>query len=324
MSCYHPKIICSYERRGKRKTIIFEPEGKWNPLMVKPEDNEAGFYTVPCGKCLGCRLDYSRQWADRMMMQLETSKKGLFLTLTYDQDHVPVAFDENDNPIGLTLNKKDFQDFLKRLRRNFDGKDGHPGPYEIKHYTAGEYGSNTLRPHGHSIIFGIGLEEIKDRVSMGCNNLHQEFFKSDFLDSVWSYGHVLFSDVSYSTCAYVARYVTKKALADVTMAKLGVEEEFSMMSRRPGIGKQYLEEHPDCFDYVNIKLKDGRSAAIPKYFVNQLDTDKRSDIMAIRKQLADDGILYRLQESSISFLEQNAVNERRTIAQTKILSRNLE
>lgn len=328
MSCYYPRFIWNIgvDEEGKKHPMIFWPkDGKHVKFDYAFEkDRNPDLTMIPCGKCLGCRLDYSRQWADRMMLQLETSKTGMFITMTYDNDHVPVAFDENDIPIGLTLNKKDFQDFFKRLRREFDGKDGHPGPYLLKYYAAGEYGSTTFRPHGHCIIFGIGLDQIPDLVSMGCNNLHQEFFKSDFLSSVWSNGSVLVSDVSYQTCAYVARYVTKKAFADVTMKKLGVEEEFSLMSRRPGIGKEYLEQHPDCFDYVNIKLRDGRSASIPRYFMNQLDDERKRDIMTVRKQLADDSTLYRLQESSLSFLEQKSVEERRTIASTKVLKRSLE
>ena len=44
---------------------------------------------IPCGKCEGCRIARSRDWANRCMMELEYHDSAYFLTLTYDEEHVP-------------------------------------------------------------------------------------------------------------------------------------------------------------------------------------------------------------------------------------------
>lgn len=105
MSCYHPLIGIpqpsgTYKIVSSKDSEFFDWTRKQNPDSI----------LIPCGRCLGCRLDYSRSWADRMMLELETSGSAVFLTLTYDQDHVPVAMcDDDDLPLYYTLWKKTYR-----------------------------------------------------------------------------------------------------------------------------------------------------------------------------------------------------------------------
>ena len=150
MSCYHPMI-------GK-PTGEFWPSGKkkysfthGDPMIAR--EIWPGCIVVPCGHCIGCRLDYSRRWADRQMLELATAKKGLFVTLTYDQDHVPINGDpDTGEAFGYSLDKKDLQDFMKRLRRKFDGTGEKP-MVQIRFFASGEYGPTTRRPHYHCTLF---------------------------------------------------------------------------------------------------------------------------------------------------------------------------
>ena len=211
MSCYHPLVGLwkgEYTAVGKKKYVI---EGNLDPMDCPPLYEKI---VVPCGHCIGCRLDYSRSWADRMMLELDTAKCGIFATLTYDNEHVHWSqFDEEGNPTETTLDKRDFQLFMKRLRKAFDGKSDLPYR-KIRFYAAGEYGSNTHRAHMHCILFGLSLSDLPDIRERGVNELGQKFYISDRFNSIWNNGFTLLSDVSWKTCAYVARYVTKKLNGD--------------------------------------------------------------------------------------------------------------
>ena len=154
---------------------------------------------VPCGQCLGCRLDYSRMWAVRCYHESQLHDKNMFITLTYDDEHVPWSAVTGEQ----TLVKKDLQLFWKRLRKHFD-KLG----IKIRYYGAGEYGDYTNRPHYHAIVFGCDMD---DKQLYKLSELGFPYYVSDTLDKIWEKGQCLVADVSVDTCAYVARYVVKES-----------------------------------------------------------------------------------------------------------------
>lgn len=297
-----------------------------DPVFAREKDPRC--VVVPCGHCIGCRLDYSRSWADRMMLELETAKKAIFVTLTYDNDHVPVLQDDETGEfVGLTLNKRDAQLFMKNLRRDYDGKDGHSFA-KIRYYLSGEYGDTTYRPHMHAIIFGLGLEDFPLKVPHGKNELGQQYFDIPELRACWPNGFVLASDVSWETCAYVSRYVMKKALKDgLSPCELGLEKEFVLMSRRPGLGREYLDQHPDCLDQQTINIstpKGGRKLSIPKYYIKQLeltDPEKFAKMKEVRKNMAIDSMLQKLDGTSLSILEQLEQEEDKKLRSIQALKR---
>lgn len=115
------------------------------------------FVEIPCGQCIECRLQRSRRWADRCMLELGYHESSYFLTLTYDNDHIPknplIDYDTGEiYAENATLVKKDLQDFMKRLRRAYEYK-GYDN--KLRFFACGEYGSQTLRPHFHIIVFLI-------------------------------------------------------------------------------------------------------------------------------------------------------------------------
>ena len=77
------------------------------------------FVEIPCGKCVDCRLQYSRQWADRCMYELQYYNKEecWFLTITYDDDNI---MDIGSDLFSGTLLKSDLSSFMKNLRRQSD------------------------------------------------------------------------------------------------------------------------------------------------------------------------------------------------------------
>lgn len=321
MSCYHPLLGIwrgEYTSTGAKKYHI---EGNLDPNDC-PHLLE--HVVIPCGKCIGCRLDYSRSWADRMMLELETAKKGLFVTLTYDNEHLPVCqYDEDGFPLYGSLQKRDCQLWMKVLRKRFEG-------VRIRFYLAGEYGENTLRPHYHAILFGIGLCDLPDLVPHGTNELGDKYFISPMLSETWDRGFVLVSDVSWKTCAYVARYVTKKLNGpwSIDYAIRNCIPEFSLMSRKPGIGRLYLEEHPDCLDYENINIstaESGLKIRIPKYYLRQIkltDPERYDKMIKQRQEFAEDSMVLKLQNTGLGYLDYLELQEQNKLDAIKVLKRN--
>ena len=345
MSCYHPLIGIDTGERTESGKVKYWIRSREQSADFQKEIDLNEHILIPCGKCIGCRLDYSRSWADRMMLELETAKKGLFITLTYNNetlldiggDHAYFTFFSEDGlPENATVRKRDWQLFMKRLRKEFDGNHGRDFR-KIRFFSAGEYGDHTHRPHMHAILFGIGLDDFPDIVSHGQNELGQIYYISPSFSDLWPFGFSLISDVSWKTCAYVARYVVKKQKGwnAIEYAEKNIEPPFALMSRKPGLGREYLEAHPDCLDFENINLSTPEGALkirIPKYYYKQLISDSKKNtlldperydkIMADRKKYAEDSMILQLQKTGLSFLDYLEVKEERKLHQIKALQRN--
>ena len=212
---------------------------------------------IPCGKCIGCKLDYAREWSARIVMEsLDYPDRSLFVTLTYDDDHLPCYIEDSKQLYhgvdlakrygvirGATLFKKDVQDWLKRLRftvfYNYDECNRLP----IRYYLAGEYGSKGHRPHYHVCLFGLP----NDLVQEGVSKLGDPLFQSQLINETWSQGFTVVGRLNASTASYTARYTLKKAQGqdDSYNDALGIEREFVCMSRRPGIGLNFYNKNKD-------------------------------------------------------------------------------
>ena len=290
MTCYHPLkgfIVGKNNNTGKNiiKVTPYDVKALWKRTpddtfhrIYDDENTNSGIYyknyvEVPCGHCVGCRLKRSRDWANRCMLELPYHESSYFVTLTYNNDNLPfhTELDDYGNYINVsTLVKKDLQDFLKRLRKNY--KYGN----HLKYYACGEYGDNTSRSHYHLIIFGLKLDDLKFYKSsrMGFN-----YYTSEFLNKVWNKGFVVVANVSWETCAYVSRYVMKKKLGKESAFydEYDIEPEFTCMSLKPAIGYEYFKEHKDKIyetDSISISTsKGGLTTKPPKYFdnLNQFD-----------------------------------------------------
>lgn len=284
---------------GKR-ILSIRPHG----TKVDPSDCKE-VIPIPCGRCIGCRLDRSRQWADRCMLELMYHEQACFVTLTYDDFHIPRRF-YGDPRCGnvlpcFTLCIRDLQLFFKRLRKRFPSA-------VIRYFGCGEYGPRTLRPHYHIILFGIDFD---DKVEIGKSKTGQVMYSSETLDSIWSFpprnalgesyspnkskaGIATVQPVTWETCAYTARYVQKKLYGYESKfyEEHNIDPPFSVMSRRPGIGRRYLDDHPDLFEYDNINIataEGGKKIYPPKYFTKCLEIsepEKAEALKNVKKQLA--------------------------------------
>lgn len=289
---------------------------------------------IPCGKCVGCRLKYSRDWANRMMLELEYHDSAYFVTLTYNDAHVPRSY-FGDPATGealpsLTLCKRDIQLFMKRLRAAHREDN-------IRFYMVGEYGPTTYRPHYHGILFGLHLEDLTPD---GFNEMHQQYYRSPSLEAVWSVrennyaepqplGFVGVGEVTWETCAYCARYITGKLFGPeaVFYETFNIEPPFTLMSRKPGIAKQWFDDHPGIYDYefINLKTpKGGLKFRPPRYYDKLFDIeypDQMAEIKETRKKMALLQKETKMKLSSLSYLEQLSLDERAKLAKIKALRR---
>ena len=220
---------------------------------------------IPCGQCAECRAQYARNWANRLLLELQYHDSAYFVTLTYDDANVPRSTSKVGVP-HLTLDKRDCQLFFKRLRKAFP--DDH-----IRYFLAGEYGDQTHRPHYHAIVFGLHLDDL---VLVGRNEFNQPYFDSASLTNVWQKGYITVATVSWESCCYVARYCMKKLKGDMRFfyEDVNIVPPFVLMSRKPGLGYQWFLDHPDFTDHskINVATPNGRRTfRPPRYFEKKLE-----------------------------------------------------
>lgn len=288
--------ICSYDvdhvefRDNKVIACNFKERSLFASAVVRD------FIEIPCGKCIGCRLRHAAEWADRCMLEMRYHKSSYFVTLTYDDEHLPVRqyLLEDTGEVGDigTLVKRDFQLFMKSLRKAYVKKAFENG-YEtdkLRFFASGEYGDESYRPHYHAIIFGLELDDLTFyKTSTDENGQVLMYYNSPWLSGIWKKGHVVVAKACWETCAYVAKYIMKKQSgknADI-YKELNHEPPFVLMSRKPGIGRDFYDESGYRFfeeDYVSIGTADGsRRIYVPKYF-QRLEAEKDEAFMQSWKE----------------------------------------
>ena len=214
---------------------------------------------IPCQHCWACKLNYSAQWASRIMVECSKNDHNYFITFTYDDINLPIPestrygdeiFD-NDGTWTGSLYPDDITKFVNSLRKYFERK-GHTG---IKYFYAGEYGETTGRPHYHMILMNCPLD-INQFYDCHIDEHYKTHWKSHEIEKYWDKGMIDIGEVEFASAAYVARYCMKK-ITDNTDKRIywenGKHPEFVRMSRRPGIGSDYFEEHYEAI-YKNDEM----------------------------------------------------------------------
>ena len=257
MACYNP--IVGYQSRtlnpsGKR-SIVFNPRDGFSDMRVE----------LPCGQCIGCRLERSRQWAIRCVHEAQLHKENSFITLTFSDEYL--------DPVG-SLRKEDFQKFMKRLRRALDGK--------VRYFHCGEYGDITMRPHHHAILFGYQFPDLELwRIQ---NKL--PIYRSKMLEELWPFGYSAIGDVTFESCAYVARYCVKKVTGKNAEAYYGERiPPYNTMSRRPGIGADwYARYEGDVYPDDICVIRKDVICKPPKYYDSLHELTKPKEHASVKRR----------------------------------------
>jgi len=230
--------------------------------------------TVPCGKCIGCRLERSRQWAVRIVHETKMHEQNCFITLTYEDKKLPPH---------LNLVKSDVQKFIKRLRKSIE-------PKKISYFAVGEYGSKTERPHYHIIIFG---HDFDDKKFYKNNEQGDSLFVSKTLEKLWGCGFSPIGSVTFESAAYCARYCVEKLdgeLGAQAYEKRGRIAPFMHCSTKPAIGKRWLEKYfSDVYPHDEV-ISNKRPAKPPRYYdkiLGDLDSDLFIELSRKRRKTAE-------------------------------------
>ncbi|AXH77572.1 MAG: replication initiator protein [Microviridae sp.] len=178
------------------------------PFTIKKDTGEETM--IPCGNCNYCLMDKRVDWTFRIQQEMKVAKSAFFLTLTYDEQNVPLDDDGNGH-----LSKVDIQKFMRRLRKQNKKIDRNS---VIRYYTIGEYGGETLRPHYHSIMFNCDISVMQH------------------LNKIWNKGFVKIGSVTEASIHYVTGYCMTKNDTPKYLTK-----PFALISKRSGgLGKNYL------------------------------------------------------------------------------------
>ena len=267
--------------------------------------------SLPCGQCVGCRLERSRQWAARCMHEASLYDQNCFITLTYDDAHLPEDY---------SLRYSDFQGFMKRLRSRFFSS-------KIRFYMCGEYGEDFGRPHYHAILFNFDFADKLYFKRVGESKL----YTSAALSELWPFGHSLIGSATFESAAYVARYCLKKVTGkdaerhyravDPDTGETWVRTpEFNKMSLRPGIGGTWFEKYwKDVYPRGELIVR-GHASVPPRYY----------DKLFKRIDDADDlaRIAYKREQRGKAHFEDNsadrlAVKEQVALARVSLKHRSL-
>ncbi len=267
--------------------------------------------SVPCGQCIGCRLERSRQWAVRCMHEAQMYDANAFITLTYSEANLPVQG---------SLVKWHFQTFMKRLRSRLVGT-------RVRYFHCGEYGDQFDRPHYHACIFGY---DFPDKIFWKESN-GERLYRSEFLSDVWDRGFCSIGELNFLSAAYVARYCIKKVngtTAEDHYVRLDertgelhiVEPEYATMSTNPGIGADWFDHFQgDIFPRDEVICR-GHPAKVPRYYDVLYERKDPLDFVRVKRER----VLSALSRSADSTPERLADRQKVKLVQIGNLKRGFE
>lgn len=192
----------------------------------------------PCGHCVNCMARSRQEWVFRLRMEYKECNFGLFVTLTYDDEKLPLD----------GVSKRDIQLFLKRLRKNFNSK-------VLRYFIVSEYGDHTHRAHYHGLLF------------FKCDRTNDIY---DTIEKSWQNGFVQFGEIEEGSIVYCTKYCLKKN--DVPR---GCNPNFRLLSKmNGGIGIGHALELSDYYtarlDQPQGVTSRDQSAPMPRYYRTKL------------------------------------------------------
>lgn len=271
---------------------------------------------IPCGKCIGCRMNYAREWGIRCLHEKKQWSENSYVTLTYNNEMLP--------PSG-TLCLRDVQLFMKRLRiakrrqalalgakavaprkLRTEERVALVNAAKVRFFLGGEYGEDNKRPHYHALLFNCGFG---DKLFFEYNKRGEPLFTSRELSDLWSVngeplGFCTIGDITFDSAVYCAKYALKKVNGDPAFEHYNVidgdgciiEEripEFAVMSRRPGIGAGYADKYGSEIAAHDSVVIDGRTVKPPRYYKDRISKRFGDKVEANRRAAKRMAVLNR-------------------------------
>lgn len=263
---------------------------------------DAKWSMIPCGQCFECRLQRSRVWANRCMLEMndfppvDGVARNWFVTLTYAPDHADSLRSKDGQTLSLHVpegkRKDHLQMFNNAVRQRWKRDCGYDG---IRFYGCGEYGDLNARPHYHEILFNLQVDPDKLEFLFS-NKFGDRYYNYEPLSECWSdKGFVVISEANWQNAAYTARYIMKKQLGKGAEVynQLGIKPPFTRMSLKPGIGVSgykgldtYFKKDPEGMLIFHDKVylpSDGKSSPTcrPPVYFDRLFEKEEPELMDV-------------------------------------------
>lgn len=265
MPCYRPIPAwrSSELTSSGKNAIVFKKSGKHSEIPLQ----------LPCGQCIGCRLERSLMWAMRCTAEAQLHAQNSFITLTYSEEHLPW---------DGSLIKSHHQEFVRDLR--------YFSSQTVRYYMCGEYGEKLSRPHYHFCLFGIDFPD--KEVHSECEGILT--YTSETLANIWGKGFCTIGDLNFETAAYTARYIAKKITGEkaeehyttthpITGEIIKLEPEYNAMSRRPGIAREWYEKYKTDVYPSDYLVRKGFKVSVPRYYDKILELENPHELEVIKK-----------------------------------------
>lgn len=216
-----------------------------NPYIAIRKDGSP--VAVPCGKCLDCRKAFQTEWIFRLEQEAKRTICPCFITLTYDNEHLPLEPDPDTGELLSVVSKRDWQLFMKRLR-----KIGGDDLKNCRYFAIGEYGSKFNRAHMHAIIIAPAL--------------HSASQLDKYVKQAWQGGFSVTRFATRKQFHYVCKYMNK--IDD----RHHLVKPFRLFSRSIGLNfltDRMIDYYLSTFDRtcVSGKVRIG----LPRYYKRKLD-----------------------------------------------------
>lgn len=298
MPCYHP--LKGYKT----------PDG----ALTFKSGGTVSHMQVACGQCIGCRIDRTRHWAMRCVHESKKHQDNCFITLTYAPEHLPY---------GGTLVKKDFQDFMKRLRKSL-------GHRKVSFFHCGEYGELLSRPHYHALLFG---HDFMDKTPWKKSHTGDQIYVSKTLEKLWGKGHCSIGAVTELTAAYTAGYIFKKITGDLAKdhykrllpdgSIIDLQPEYITMSTRPAIGVDWIDTYVDEVYRSDTVIFRGRETKPPRFYDKQLRKLQEGLYETVKSERTDKRLSAPEKQKANNREKRLKVREQVAHAKTSLFKRNL-
>lgn len=250
------------------------------------------------------------------MQEEKYARSAFFITLTYNNDNLPVT--KNG---FLEIRKRDLQNFFKRLRKAHSSKKKNPQYYKqsIKYYAVGEYGGRFKRPHYHVILFNANV----NLVELAWTNSNKVFKGK-------SMGQIHYGYVSGASVGYTMKYISKPSKIPIHRND-DRTPEFSLMSK--GLGECYLTKamiayhHYAMVQRAFVMTQDGKQLAMPRYYRDRIySKDDKKAIAFLTKQerelaelkISDKARRDMLETDVVNFKKLNRYGNNKIILETQV------
>lgn len=258
----------------------------WHPFIV---DGMA----VRCGHCLPCLQHRQAEWIFRLQQEMKDGPV-YFVTLTYNDQNLPVNVPDLSKDPVPTVRKSDLQQFHAKLRACFQRgcyyddtlvrvgfasspvRLSLPSDVRFTYYCTSEYGPNGNRPHYHGVYFHLPEDE----------NLVFDLF-----NHTWNKGFITCEIGNSAACAaYTTKYLINTSFQPLPE---GADPVFSLMSK--GLGKGYLESDKICEFHRSAPAEhsfctvEGHRTVMPRYYREKLYDDDvgKPELQAYAQRKAD-------------------------------------